>query len=202
MRLEIKSKEEVRIFLKGNKVFIFSCDNCSFVDIEDKNRKIFSYLDDFGLEVMGIYNLAKEKCNVGALKNILREEKENLEKAESIITFTCGGFPQILPNYLNKPVVTATNTLKIEPGRSLGSFARLCSACGECWISWTGNLCMEKLCPKKMRNGPCGGSKYGICEVYDRLCPWIILYKTKKFTENDFLRVIPPKDFSKILLQE
>ena len=201
MRLEIKPAEEVKNFVKGNKVFVFSCDNCGFIDVEEKNQQVLRFVEGLGYELVGMYTLKKDDCNVGSFLRIINNLNE-INEADAILTFTCGGLPQIIPNYIKKQVFPATNTLKIEPGRSLGSFARLCSACGECWIYYTGNLCMEKLCPKKMRNGPCGGAEEGICEVFNRLCPWVILFRNKRITEEEFLRIIPPKDFSKILLQE
>ncbi|MGB9787447.1 MAG: methylenetetrahydrofolate reductase C-terminal domain-containing protein [Dictyoglomus turgidum] len=201
MRLEFKPIEEIKGFVKGNKVFVFSCDNCGFAKVEEKNQQVLDYISALGYKLVGMYTLKKEECNVGSFLKIVKDLK-GVNEAEAILTFTCGGLPQIIPNYVKKQVFPATNTLKIEPGRSLGSFARLCSACGECWIYYTGNLCMEKLCPKKMRNGPCGGSEEGMCEVFNRLCPWVILFKNKRITEEEFLKIIPPKDFSKVLFQE
>jgi len=48
-----------------------------------------------------------------------------------------------------------------------------CQACGQCVLSQTGLICPMR-CPKMLRNGPCGGSANGFCEVYpDRPCVWI-----------------------------
>jgi len=41
-----------------------------------------------------------------------------------------------------------------------------CQSCGDCGIQHAGFLCPESGCPKHTRNGPCGGSKDGFCEVY------------------------------------
>ena len=47
-----------------------------------------------------------------------------------------------------------------------------CSMCGQCILKSTGLACPMR-CPKQMRNGPCGGSMNGKCEVYpDRTCAW------------------------------
>jgi len=37
-------------------------------------------------------------------------------------------------------------------------------------------------CPKNQRNGPCGGSYEGWCEVYpgERLCIWVKAYRWLK----------------------
>jgi hypothetical protein len=52
-----------------------------------------------------------------------------------------------------------------------------CQQCGECTLSSTGFICSQN-CPKRMRNGPCGGTREdGTCEVYpDRMCTWYRIY--------------------------
>ena len=53
-----------------------------------------------------------------------------------------------------------------------------CQRCGDCGIQHVGFLCPESGCPKHMRNGACGGSRGGKCEVYeDRDCIWVKAYR-------------------------
>jgi methylenetetrahydrofolate reductase (NADPH) len=48
-----------------------------------------------------------------------------------------------------------------------------CQQCGDCAIQHVGFLCPESGCPKHTRNGACGGSLHGMCEVNpDRRCVW------------------------------
>jgi methylenetetrahydrofolate reductase (NADPH) len=48
-----------------------------------------------------------------------------------------------------------------------------CQHCGDCGIQHVGFLCPESGCPKHTRNGACGGSRKGMCEVNpDRHCIW------------------------------
>ncbi len=48
-----------------------------------------------------------------------------------------------------------------------------CLKCGDCGIVHVAFLCPESQCPKHIRNGACGGSYNGRCEVYpDRRCIW------------------------------
>jgi methylenetetrahydrofolate reductase (NADPH) len=56
-----------------------------------------------------------------------------------------------------------------------------CQRCGECILSSTAFICSQN-CPKRMRNGPCGGtSSNGSCEVYpDRKCVWYKIYYRSK----------------------
>ncbi len=52
-----------------------------------------------------------------------------------------------------------------------------CQRCGECILSSTAFICSQN-CPKRMRNGPCGGTgEDGSCEVFpDRKCVWYRIY--------------------------
>jgi hypothetical protein len=52
-----------------------------------------------------------------------------------------------------------------------------CQRCGECILSSTAFICSQN-CPKRLRNGPCGGTgANGSCEVYpDRKCVWYRIY--------------------------
>ncbi len=53
-----------------------------------------------------------------------------------------------------------------------------CRQCGDCAIEYAGFLCPEAGCPKHTRNGPCGGSRAGCCEVFaDRYCVWYRAYR-------------------------
>jgi len=56
-----------------------------------------------------------------------------------------------------------------------------CQHCGECLLSSTAFICCQR-CPKRLRNGPCGGTgENGSCEVYpDRKCIWYRIYKRSK----------------------
>ncbi len=52
-----------------------------------------------------------------------------------------------------------------------------CRRCGDCGIQHVAFLCPESQCPKHMRNGACGGSRGGMCEVdRDRACVWFRAY--------------------------
>lgn len=52
-----------------------------------------------------------------------------------------------------------------------------CRRCGDCAIQHVAFLCPESQCPKHIRNGPCGGSRNGRCEVHpERHCVWYRAY--------------------------
>ena len=51
-----------------------------------------------------------------------------------------------------------------------------CSMCGQCIVRSTGLACVMR-CPKQLRNGPCGGTVNGMCEVDPGMpCAWIRAY--------------------------
>lgn len=53
-----------------------------------------------------------------------------------------------------------------------------CRMCGDCTLYACAFLCAEADCPKRMNNGPCGGSRDGWCEVYpgEKRCFWDLVY--------------------------
>ncbi len=58
--------------------------------------------------------------------------------------------------------------------------------CGQCIVGFTGLSCPMN-CPKKMRNGPCGGVRAdGGCEVKpDMACVWVLAWEGNKRMKGD-----------------
>ncbi|MCX5769454.1 MAG: methylenetetrahydrofolate reductase C-terminal domain-containing protein [Candidatus Hydrogenedentes bacterium] len=73
-----------------------------------------------------------------------------------------------------------------------------CHCCGQCVLSHTGYVC-PMACPRQIRNGPCGGSMDGRCEVYpDRKCVWVRIHKRvdrRGYSRPSLLRSPDPKLF-------
>lgn len=94
----------------------------------------------------------------------------------------------------------------IEPLKSVGHAAEFgvkrllfgCRDCGDCALPDTAYHCPESHCPKGQRNGPCGGSRDGCCEVFpDRPCLWTVIYRRRKAMgewETSRCRRLPPRD--------
>jgi methylenetetrahydrofolate reductase (NADPH) len=73
--------------------------------------------------------------------------------------------------------------------------------CGDCALGDIAYLCPFSQCPKGQRNGPCGGSFEGWCEVYpgEKQCIYVRAYnRLKPFGEEDSLVAyqVPPVDYS------
>lgn len=56
-----------------------------------------------------------------------------------------------------------------------------CKDCGDCSLPDIEFLCPESACAKNQRNGPCGGTRDGLCEVDDFECIWSRAYDRAKF---------------------
>jgi len=55
-----------------------------------------------------------------------------------------------------------------------------CKDCGDCSLPDIAFLCPESACAKNQRNGPCGGTRDGKCEVGDFDCIWSRAYDRLK----------------------
>jgi len=61
-----------------------------------------------------------------------------------------------------------------------------CRDCGDCSLPDIAYLCPESQCVKSQRNGPCGGTKAGKCEILDQKCIWIRAYdRLKPFGDEE-----------------
>jgi hypothetical protein len=56
-----------------------------------------------------------------------------------------------------------------------------CKDCGDCSLPDIAFLCPESQCAKNQRNGPCGGTRDGKCEVFDFECIWGRAYDRMKY---------------------
>jgi methylenetetrahydrofolate reductase (NADPH) len=76
-----------------------------------------------------------------------------------------------------------------------------CKKCGDCVLSEVAFLCPESQCAKYMRNGPCGGSIDGWCEVYPgvKKCIYVRAHeRLRSYGQKKKLKekIIPPRDWS------
>ncbi len=60
-----------------------------------------------------------------------------------------------------------------------------CQDCGDCSLPDIAFLCPESQCAKNQRNGPCGGTREGLCEVGDFPCIWSRAYDRLKAEGNE-----------------
>ncbi|MGP8080675.1 MAG: methylenetetrahydrofolate reductase C-terminal domain-containing protein [Dehalococcoidales bacterium] len=75
-----------------------------------------------------------------------------------------------------------------------------CMDCGDCALFDAAFICPMSQCPKGQRNGPCGGSYEGWCEVYpgEKQCIWVRAYnRLKKHREENSIAeyIVPPSNW-------
>lgn len=70
-----------------------------------------------------------------------------------------------------------------------------CQNCGNCVLGSMEYVCPQT-CPKQMRNGPCGGTFHGACEVIDQECIWVKVMARAEASDtiNQLKLFIPPPD--------
>jgi methylenetetrahydrofolate reductase (NADPH) len=71
-----------------------------------------------------------------------------------------------------------------------------CQACGNCVLGLMEYVC-PMTCPKNLRNGPCGGTFNGQCEVIpEKACIWVAVYDRAKAANrvDDLKTYIPPRN--------
>jgi methylenetetrahydrofolate reductase (NADH) len=70
-----------------------------------------------------------------------------------------------------------------------------CEACGNCVLGNMEYVCPQT-CPKNLRNGPCGGTYLGRCEVVDKPCIWVEVYERAKAGKRieELRSYIPPRN--------
>ena len=76
-----------------------------------------------------------------------------------------------------------------------------CMDCGDCGLYACGYVCPMTQCPKCQRNGPCGGSNDGWCEVYpgvQRCIYYRAYYRLKKYGDEQTLGdwIIAPNNWT------
>src|SRR5262249_34240867 len=68
-----------------------------------------------------------------------------------------------------------------------------CRDCGHCSLPEIAYLCPESQCAKNQRNGPCGGTHQGRCEVGEKECIWSRAYdRLKAYGEEKEMLKRPP----------
>jgi methylenetetrahydrofolate reductase (NADPH) len=75
-----------------------------------------------------------------------------------------------------------------------------CLHCGDCGLPDAAYICVTSQCPKGQRNGPCGGSFEGWCEVYpgEKQCIYVRAYqRLKHYGQEDTLGAyqVPPVNY-------
>jgi methylenetetrahydrofolate reductase (NADPH) len=86
---------------------------------------------------------------------------------------------RIYARWDKKPGFLSRMAYRIERASKLVMYG--CQDCGDCSLPDCAYLCPKKWCSKCGRNGPCGGSADGRCELDDKECFWARIYERLKY---------------------
>jgi methylenetetrahydrofolate reductase (NADPH) len=102
-------------------------------------------------------------------------------------------FMKSIFTWVDKRPATAHALERVEFALKAPMFG--CQACGNCVLGQMEYVC-PMTCPKNLRNGPCGGTMNGQCEVIpDQPCIWVAVYDRAKAAGriDDLRTYIPPR---------
>lgn len=202
---EQKPTNEIYKFIENNrKVLLVGCGGCVTVCLSggEKETEIMASALRLKSRALGkpvevVTCVLKRQCD----PEYIEEIAGLVEEADSVISLACGVGPQYLAErYSKKNIFPAMNTKFVGGSVKLGVWEERCGLCGDCVLHLTGGICPVIRCPKSILNGPCGGSRNGMCEINPEVaCAWLLIYdRLKTLGRLDMLKeIIPPKDWSK-----
>jgi methylenetetrahydrofolate reductase (NADPH) len=113
--------------------------------------------------------------------------------------------PANWPGFVRKPLTGILGWVDHHPGLAKAmedaefAFKKPvfgCQACGNCVLGLMEYVC-PMTCPKNMRNGPCGGTFNGQCEVIpEKKCIWVEVYDRAEAAHrvDELKTYIPPRN--------
>ncbi|MHA1734166.1 MAG: methylenetetrahydrofolate reductase C-terminal domain-containing protein [Promethearchaeota archaeon] len=207
-----KDFEELKaaIDLYGKNVFVVGCGSCAAlcqVGGTKQVKEMVEKLGEAGYEVTGSAVLEEVCDNRLVKKELKRGAKEEIAKADVLLSLSCGIGGQSLVEIIpEKAMVQGTDTIFMGMTERIGRWYAKCRACGQCFLNETGGICPITNCAKSMLNGPCGGTVGGKCEAnnYEDPCGWIMIYnRLKELGKLDlYTKYREPLDWTEIGKQQ
>ncbi len=183
---EQKPINEIFNLIKGDKkIFVVGCGACVAICFAGGEKETRTLAD--GLIIAGMKEGLDQVIEVDmTLRQCEWEFVEPLEDkvnaADVVISTACGvGVQTLAEKYPKARVIPGLNTTSMGMPVEQGDWKEYCGGCGACVLAYTGGLCPIARCAKSLLNGPCGGSKDGMCEIgNDTECIWQLIYDQLK----------------------
>jgi hypothetical protein len=181
------------------RVLLVGCNTCAAIVLAGGEKEVETLAELLRLAT------SRKGTSVDLVGTVLQRqcEPEFIEELESgefdaVLSLGCGAGVALLAATLDIPVYPALDTLFIGSALGLASWQAECSACGQCILGRTAGICPVTRCAKGILNGPCGGVSDGKCELGDRDCAWVLIYKRleKLGILDVFAESLEPKDNS------
>ena len=130
-------------------------------------------------------------------KEFLEELRAKVPDYDAVLSLACGVGVQFLSDmYEDKVVLPGVDTSFIGANDEVGFWTERCRMCNQCYLAITGAVCPVTMCPKSLLNGPCSGTRDGMCEVDpEKPCAWALIYERLEKTDRlDQIReILPPR---------
>ncbi len=179
---DLKPLNEIASSVAGcSKVLVLGCGGCVTVcrsggDAEAHDlARLLSRIEYYrGMPPELVVDTIERQCESDLVRSFLKIP----EGVEAIVSLACGAGVQIVADVFDPmPVVPALETSFIGAADEPGVWREKCRGCGDCLLACTGGICPIALCAKRLLNGPCGGSRGGLCEVGSEIpCAWARIY--------------------------
>ncbi len=199
-----KPLREIQDSLEGySKALIVGCGTCVAVCLAGGEKEvgilasqlaIASELAGKNLEI-GEFTIERQ-CD----REFLDELRGMARNYEVLVSLACGvGIQFLSDQYPDKVVLPGVDTTFIGANEEAGYWTERCRMCGQCYLGITGGICPVTICPKSLLNGPCSGTRDGMCEVDpEKRCAWTQIYERLESTGrlNLIKEITPPRDHS------
>jgi methylenetetrahydrofolate reductase (NADPH) len=176
----------------------------------DHDAKRIQWVINRSEEIAGNWEEYAEEITYGPKGGFYYFESPRAKKTLPLPLKVLDGFAAMFPvkhehGPVRKALAGVMSTIDKHPGvaHALERFefafkspAFGCQSCGNCVLGDMEYVC-PMTCPKNMRNGPCGGTFNGQCEVYpDKPCIWVKVYDHALAANrvDDLKTYIPPRN--------
>ena len=194
--------EIAQMIASYNKLLILGCGTCvktCFAGGEDEVAVLASALRLFLKKKNPKIEIKEQTVERQCEDEFIQEAGPAVAQNEAVLSLACGAGVQALARrFVKVPIIPGVNTTFIGIQEAQGIFTEECRGCGDCILEIFGGICPLTRCSKKLLNGPCGGSRDGICEVNPETeCAWqLIINRLTALGQSDNLcRYIPPKNW-------
>jgi len=182
-----KHVAEIRDMIKDHdRVLLVGCGTCVTVCLAGGEREtgILGSALRMALKLIGRDKVTVDECTIerqceDAFIDVLAGR---VAEYDAICSLGCGaGVQALAERFPRVPVYPGLNTQFIGILEDQGVWAEKCAGCGSCRLGEFVGICPITRCAKRLFNGPCGGSRDGMCEVRPDLeCGWQLIYNRAK----------------------
>jgi ferredoxin len=185
-----KPFKEIVENLEGHeRVLVVGCGTCVAVCLTGGEKEVGLLTSQLAIamEIEGkSLHLGEATVERQCDKEFLSELRNQVKDYDALLSLACGVGIQFLSDmYEDKVVLPGVDTSFIGANDEVGYWTERCRMCNQCYLAVTGAICPVTMCPKGLLNGPCSGTRDGMCEVdNNKACAWTQIYERLEKTDR------------------